>query len=119
MKLLNTIKNHIDGRYNIDYSKLMDCLDDELIRLLDRSRDLCDTYYYIESNHYKECEDLSEDIYNILYDENGSATHENLCTWSDDLVESISPDELIEYLSERHREIEIKRHKQKLECWEG
>ena len=115
MTIIKNIKKHINQRYNIDYSKLMNCLDDELIRLEDRSRDRWDTFYYIESNWYIEGCFLSEDIYNILYEENGDATHDNLCTWSEDLVESISPDELIEYLGKRHTEIEIRRAKKEIE----
>lgn len=112
MTLLKTLKNNIDGRYKFEESKIIECIDRELICLEEKSRDVEDTIFYIEDYWYKE--GLYEMFMDSLYTENEKAKDEELKEWTEGLVDSITPDELTEYYFQRHREIGIKRHKTNL-----
>lgn len=110
MKLIDSIKNHINGRYEIDYDILMTCLDDECIRLLRKyNYNLLHTIDYIESGNYKigfgiEGEDLK---YIRLFEliENGTHDKKTIEKWVEELLGSIKTDELSEYLQKRYEEI--------------
>lgn len=119
MTLLKTLKNNIDGRYKFEESKIIECIDRELICLEEKSRDVEDTIFYIEDYWYKE--GLYEMFMDSLYTENEKAKDEELKEWTEGLVDSITPDELTEYYFQRHREISIERHKTNLKveyiCW--